>query len=163
MRLGQNLRHFRAAVGQTVDRVFTRDAGDSFVAGPGAAGLVTVPSGEPLLSEVRDRHQLVIPADPDALSELIREVGVDLLEVADRIRNERDGRTITITMEGYRLIAGCIAMSAESPRCCSTHPCPVCSLVACLLAEGLGTVIQVERCSPDAERQSVTAVFSFLP
>jgi len=137
--------------------------GDSFVAGPGAAGLVTVPSGEPLLLEVRERHQLVIPADPAALLDLIREVGVDLLEVADRIRNERDERTITVMMEGYRLIGGCLAISAESPRCCSTHPCPVCSLVACLLAEGLGTVIQVERCSPNAERQSVTAVFSLLP
>jgi hypothetical protein len=137
--------------------------GDSFVAGPSAAGLVTLPSGEPLFLELRKHHQLTLPSDPDALLDLIREVSVDLLEVADRVKNERGDRTITVTMEGYRLIGGCLALSTESPRCCSTQPCPVCSLVACLLAEGLGTVVQVERCSPDAERQSVTAVFSLLP
>jgi hypothetical protein len=138
-------------------------SGNSFVAGPDAAGLVTVPSGEPLFLELRKQHQLAIPPDPDALPDLIREVGVDLLEVADRVRTEQEERTVTVTMEGYRLIGGCMALATESPRCCSTHPCPVCSLIACLLAEGLGTVVQVERCSPDAGQQSVTAVFCLLP
>ena len=137
-------------------------SGDSFVAGPAAAGLVTVPSSEPLFLELRKHHQLVIPSDPDALLDLIREVSVDLLEVADRVSNERGERTITVTMEGYRLIGGCMTLSTESPRCCTMHPCPVCSLLACLLAEGLGTVVQVERCVPNADRQSVAAAFSLL-
>jgi hypothetical protein len=138
-------------------------SGDSFVAGPAAAGLVTIPSGEPLFIELQKHHQLTIPSDPDALMDLIREVGVDLLEVADRVRTGQEDRTITVTMEGYRLIGGCTALSRESPRCCSTHPCPVCSLIACLLARGLGTVVQVERCGPDTQQQSVTAVFESLP
>ena len=138
-------------------------SGNSFVAGPGAAGLLTVPSGELLLLEPRKHHQLAIPSDPDALSDLIREAGVDLLEVADRVRTERGERTFTVTMEGYRLIGGCMTLATESPRCCTTHPCPVCSLIACLLAEGLGTVVQVERCGPDAGQQSVTADFTLLP
>jgi hypothetical protein len=136
--------------------------GDSFRAGPDGAGLVTVPSGEPLFLELRERHHLVIPSDPEAVFDLVREVGVDLLEVADRVHTERGEGTITVTMEGYRLMNGCIALSAESPRCCSTHPCPVCSLVACLFAEGLGTVVQVERCSPDEQGRAVVAVFSLL-
>ena len=66
-------------------------------------------------------------------------------------------------MEGYRLIGGCMAVSAESQKCCTTNPCPVCSLFACLLAEGTGRVIQVERCSPDADEEMVTAVFTLMP
>ena len=138
-------------------------SGNSFVAGPGAAGLLTVPSGEPLLLELQKHHQLAIPSDPDALSDLIREAGVDLLEIADRVRTERGEHTVTVTMESYRLIGGCMALAMESPRCCTTHPCPVCSLIACLLAEGLGTVVQVERCGPDAGQRSVTADFTLLP
>ncbi|MCX6689157.1 MAG: hypothetical protein NTZ39_05660, partial [Methanoregula sp.] len=40
--------------------------------------------------------------------------------------------------------------------------CPVCSLFACLLAEGTGSVVQVERCTVHAENGSVIAVFSLL-
>jgi hypothetical protein len=136
---------------------------DSFMTGPGAAGLVTVPAGQPLFNEIQKRHQLVIPQDPEALPDLIKEVGVDLLEVADRVTTEKGDNTFTVTMEGYRLLDGCCAVSLESPKCCTANPCPVCSLVACLLAEGTGAVVQVERCSPDTDRRSVTAVFSLLP
>jgi hypothetical protein len=58
-------------------------------------------------------------------------------------------------------MAGCTALIAESPRCCSIHPCPVTSLMACLLAEGLGASVQVERCSPDG-KGSVTVICHLL-
>jgi hypothetical protein len=136
--------------------------GDSFVIVPGSAGLLVVPAAAPLLREIRERHQLVVPQDVTALSDVIREVGEDLLEVADRVTTDMGDTTITVTLEGYRLIAGCMAVQAESPRCCLVNPCPVCSLVACLLVQGTGSIVQVERCSPDAEHQSVTTVFSLV-
>jgi hypothetical protein len=54
-------------------------------------------------------------------------------------------------------------MNAESPKCCTTNPCPVCSLAACILAEGTGAVVQVERCTPDIKQKTVTAVYSLIP
>ena len=48
-------------------------------------GLVTIPSGEPLFL-APEAAPPAIPPVPDALPDLIREVGVDLLEVADRVR-----------------------------------------------------------------------------
>jgi hypothetical protein len=134
----------------------------SFIAGPGPAGLLTVPLGEPLHLELRKNHQLALPAHPEALPDLIREVCAEVLEVADTLRYEKGEDTITVTMEGYRLIGGCRVAAAESPRCCSTQPCPVCSLVACIIAENLGTPVQVERCTPDPEKPSVTAVYTLL-
>jgi hypothetical protein len=97
-----------------------------------------------------------------ALLEMIREVGEDVLEVADRVTAQQGSSTITVTLDGYRLIRGCMAVSAESPKCCTANPCPVCSLIACLLAEGLKETLLVEHCSADPDRQSVTAVFSRL-
>jgi len=137
--------------------------GDSFVAAPNASGLMTVPSGEPLYREIREQEHLVIPKELPDLAGLLSEVGEEVLEIADRVTTAPDGPVITVRMEGYRLIGGCMAVSAESPKCCTTNPCPVCSLLACLLAEGTGRVVQVERCSSDADEQAVTAVFTLLP
>jgi hypothetical protein len=137
--------------------------GDSFITTPGSAGLLVIPSAAPLLREIRERHLLVIPSDETMLPDMIREVGVDLLEIADRVTTDRSAATITVTLEGYRLISGCMAVQKESPRCCLVSPCPVCSLIACLLVEGTGNVLQLERCSPDENLQSVTMVFSPVP
>jgi len=137
--------------------------GASFATGPDTAGLLTVPSGMPLYHEIRTHEHLVIPSEIPQLMDLIKEVGVDVLEVADQVSAEADGSVITVTMQGYRLIGGCMAVAAESPKCCTTNPCPVCSLFACLLAEGTGTVVQLERCTPNPEDRSVTAVVTLLP
>jgi hypothetical protein len=136
---------------------------DSFVTGTDAAGLLVEPSCVPLLRLLREREHLVIPSDMTALQGLIRELGVEVLDVAEQVRSIYEGEIITVTMEEYRLIGGCRAMTLESPKCCTANPCPVCSLFATVFAEGTGKVIQVERCIPDPGHPNVTAVFSILP
>jgi hypothetical protein len=137
--------------------------GDSFVTPPGPAGLLTEPASRPLRDELRQRHQLVVPNDATVLPDLIREVGVELLEVADRVTADIGDTTISVRMDGYRLIAGCTAIRQESPRCCLVSPCPVCSLVACLIVESTGRTVQVEQCIAEEEENSVTMAFSFVP
>ncbi|MCX6689161.1 MAG: hypothetical protein NTZ39_05680 [Methanoregula sp.] len=134
----------------------------TFVSSPDNAGVLFVPSGGPLLREIREREHLVIPQEMAAIKELIREIGVDVLEVAERVFVTEDNEIITVTMEGYRLIGGCKEITRESPRCCTAIPCPVCSLFACLLAEGTGSIVEVERCTVHHENGSVDAVFSLL-
>ncbi len=136
---------------------------DSFVTGADAAGLLMEPSCAPLLRLLREREHLAIPSDMTALHSLVRELGVEVLEVAERVHSTHEGEIITVTLEEYRLISGCRAMTMESPKCCIANPCPVCSLFATVFAEGTGKVIQVERCAPDPKRPAVTAVFSVLP
>ena len=136
---------------------------DSFVTGTDAGGLLMEPSCAPLLRLLREREHLHIPSEMSALHGLIRELGVEVLEVAGRIRSTDEGGIISVTMEEYRLISGCRAMTYESPKCCTANPCPVCSLFATVFAEGTGKVIQLERCAPDPKQPVVSAVFSVLP
>ena len=97
-----------------------------------------------------------------ALHALVRELGVDILDLAEQIHSTQKEDIITVTMEEFRLINGCRAMTGESPRCCTANPCPVCSLFATVFAEGTGKVIQMESCAPDPKLAKVTAVFSVL-
>jgi hypothetical protein len=136
---------------------------DTFVATATAAGLLTQPSGYFLLRKIQDDDQLTIPSDIPAIADLLQEVSVEVMELADRLTVSENGSLITVTMVGYRLIPGCRAMAAESPKCCTTHPCPVSSLFACLIAEGTGRIVQMERCDVTGKEGSITGVYSLLP
>ncbi|MFA4859851.1 hypothetical protein [Methanoregula sp.] len=135
----------------------------SFVTGADTAGLQIIPSGDPLFREIRDLEQMIIPEDMPAIKDLIREVAVEVLEIAERVEVTDDGDIVSVTMKNYRLINGCREISRESPRCCTAVPCPVCSLFACILAEGSGKVVQLEHCSAEPATGSVKAVFTLLP
>jgi len=136
---------------------------ESFVTEATTAGLLVEPSCTPILTLLREREHLVIPSDMASLHALVHELGVDVLDVAATTASSHEGDVITVTMGEYRLIDCCRAMSQESPKCCTTGPCPVCSLYATVFAEGTGRVIQVDRCSPDKTKADVTAVFTILP
>lgn len=133
---------------------------DTFVATTSAAGLLTVPSGYHLLRKLEREAGLSLPGDIPAIGDLLREVAVEVMEVADRVTVTVDDGRLGVTMEEYRFVPGCRAMVAESPKCCTTSPCPVCSLYACILAEGTGKVVRVERCAPGPQAGSVVCVFS---
>jgi hypothetical protein len=136
---------------------------DTFIATATAAGLLTLPSGYHLLRKLVQEDQLAIPGDIPSIGDLLQEVAVEVMEVADRVTVSEDDQLITVTMEEYRFLPGCRAMVAESPKCCTTNPCPVCSLYACILAEGTGKVVRLERCSPGPGAGSVISVFSLQP
>lgn len=138
-------------------------AGDTFSYTPGSAGLQLEPSGAPLYAEIRNRQNMVIPRDLPALLSLVREIGEDVLEISDAVVTGTDGDMVSVTMKNYRLIEGCAAIHAESPKCCTTYPCPVCSLFATVLAEGQEKIVTMGRCTPNAKDRSVTAVFTVLP
>lgn len=136
---------------------------DSFVTGPDNAGLLTIPLGYPLLDEIKAREHLVIPTEISAFHDFIREVSEEILEIADHATVTTQEDTLTIRLERYLLVNGCRLISAESPRCCTTNPCPVCSLFACLVAEGTGRIVKVDRCDVNVKDGSITAVYSLLP
>jgi hypothetical protein len=135
---------------------------DSFVTGTDTAGLLIEPSCAPLIHLLRQRDHLVIPPEMTELHRLVQELGVDVLDVAGRVRSTHEDDVITIILEDYRLISGCTALSQESTRCCIANPCPVCSLFATVFAEGTGKIIRLERCAPDTASHRVNAVFSIL-
>lgn len=133
---------------------------DSFpLSGP--AGMVTIPSCYPLL-----RDQVITPPEKenrDEVIRLLRETLIGLFDFASALSTDWQDHTITVTMHKYRFSAGCQIIARESPRCCSMHPCPACSLCGALLAQSMDMVISLDRCSPGTDPEEITAVFTLLP
>jgi hypothetical protein len=138
-------------------------SGDTFVYVPGSAGMQLEPSGAPLYAEIQNRQNLVVPPDIPSLLSLIREIGEDVLEISDSVTADADGDTVTVALRNYHLIEGCVAIHAESPKCCTMYPCPVCSLFATVICEGQEKIVTVDRCTPNVKERSVTTVFRILP
>jgi hypothetical protein len=128
-----------------------------------AAGLVTIPSGNPLIQELRKRNALVIPENEEQLAQLIRETAREIFEFAPRVSASWNKDRITIIFHHYRFIAGCQYMAQESPGCCTRNPCPACSLCGVLIAEGRNKVVSLEECSVSASKQDVIIIYSIMP
>lgn len=122
------------------------DTENTWISEADETGILLPPAGTILMEELKARYHLIIPDTEIELFACIREVGEDLLEIADKIEATRTGDTIVITLFNYQLIDGCHRIGEESPACCTMNPCPVCSLFAMILAEGGKRPISVERC-----------------
>jgi hypothetical protein len=135
--------------------------GDSFLV-TGSGGVLVPPACTPLLLDLEDRCNLTAPADPAAVEALFKELATEVLGCADAVTIVSRDKLVTVTLTGYRFIHGCREIARESPRCCITCPCPVCSLFGVLLARGKDTPVEVRRCEPAEKGDEVTAIFSYL-
>jgi hypothetical protein len=129
----------------------------------GPAGLVTPPSCNLLIEDLRKNHALVIPDTKEELTDLIRETIEDFFKFAPRVSVQWEGKKVTITFHEYPYIDGCKVIAQKSPQCCAMSPCQVCSLCGALIAEGLDTVVSLYHCSVSSSSKDITAVFSLLP
>jgi hypothetical protein len=129
----------------------------------GPAGLVTTPSCDLLIEDLRKRYALVIPDNEEKLSLLLRETIEDILKSAPRVSSCWNGSVFTITFHNYLYIDGCKIIAQKSQECCAMSPCPVCSLCGALIAEGLDTVVKLEGCSISSSSRDIAAVFSIVP
>ncbi len=137
-------------------------SGDSFPQS-GPPGLITVPSCDPLLRDLKKRNTLPKTDNKEELSRLLRETISGIFEFAPDISSQWQEKTLTITFLRYRFIDSCQLIARESPRCCSIHPCAACSLCGALIAENMDTAVTLDQCTPDLSSGTVTAVFSLLP
>jgi hypothetical protein len=129
----------------------------------GPPGLVTIPSSELLIQDLKKKNALVIPDNEENITQLLRETIEDVLKLAPRVSARWSGSTVTITFHDYPSIYGCNVIARSSTDYCSMNPCPVCSLCGALIAEGRDKVVTLDRCSPGPSSKDVTAVFSIVP
>ena len=134
----------------------------SFLTEPESPGILFIPAAQPLLEHLERKGALHIPSDEAELVAGIREVCTDVLELVDNVEIARDGDTLIMTVRGYRLYPGCRMIAAESPKCCTMHPCGICSLTACLLARGLSRPWQVSHIRFDDVKSGFSVVFREL-
>ncbi len=133
---------------------------NSFIIGTQADGVQIIPTGEPLLRWLEEKNALTLPPNDNDLFTAIREVCEDTLEVAEHVEVDRTGRTIAVTLSGFRLVPGCIAVRSASPKCCTMVGCPVCSLIACMLAKGSGGACTITQTFLDPKRRSMRLIIA---
>jgi hypothetical protein len=136
-------------------------AGGSFPEA-GQKGLVTVPTGDPLVQDLRKRNRLVIPDTEERLTQLIRETAGEIYELASRVTVRWNGNRISVTLHQYRFIDGCKLIAQASGSCCTKNPCPVCSLFGALITESTNKVITLEQCSVSPSHQDILFVWSVV-
>ncbi|PKL61205.1 MAG: hypothetical protein CVV31_12570 [Methanomicrobiales archaeon HGW-Methanomicrobiales-2] len=124
----------------------------SYITRDGECAVRIVPACTPLLARLREKHALEVPTEDEGLLACIVEVCDDLLEVAQKTEAVRDGENIVVTLTGYRLISGCETVRAASPKCCTMVGCPVCSLLAAIVALGKNVPTTIEHVSVDEKR-----------
>jgi hypothetical protein len=134
----------------------------SFIIEENGGGVQLQPTGWLLYERLVRDHALVIPEGVDGLCTAIREVGEDVLCLADRIVAAPEGDGIVVQISGYRLYEGCRAVHAVSPKCCTMIGCPVCNLFACMAVAGLHRGCTLEHVSIDDHEQSVKLVLRIL-
>lgn len=108
---------------------------------------ITIPSGDLLIQELSARNAMAIPNKSEELTVLLKETIGDIFNFASRISTEWNRNRVTITLYDYQFIESCKILAQTSPQCCRKYPCPVCSLCGILIAEGMDTIIILERCS----------------
>ncbi len=136
--------------------------GSVFISGEECSGLLLPPVCLPLLHELKRSFQLTIPDSKEELSILIKEIVVDVLEVAGDLEVSWSGNGVHIRMDGFRLYRGCRQVSEESPACCTLSPCVICSLFATCISEGMERPVQVDRCVPEKSTGMVDIIYTVL-
>jgi hypothetical protein len=129
----------------------------SYVTEEGRCAVRIAPACAPLLAQLREKHALEVPEEDEALLACIVEVCDDLLEVA-KTSAVKDGENIVVTLADYRLLPGCRAVRAASPKCCTMVGCPVCSLLATLAALGTGRPTKIEHAGVDEKRKTLRVI-----
>jgi len=129
----------------------------------GPPGLVTTPSSDLLIQDLKKKNALVIPENEENITQLLRETIEDVLKLAPRVSARWSGSTVTLTFHDYPSIYGCKVIARSSPEYCAMNPCPMCSLCGALIAEGKDKVVTLDQCSPGPSSKDATAVFSLVP
>lgn len=118
--------------------------GGGFACHDGSTGTLSRPLAAPILEDLRRDDALVLPSEYGLLAGAIREVCEDLLSVADRVEIRRDGDVVLVRLHNYLLFPGCASLREVSPEFCTLSPCSICSLIACMMAEGLACEVSLD-------------------
>lgn len=111
----------------------------------GQAGTLAPPLAAPLLDSLKRENGLSLPAEESLLMGAIREVCEDLISVADRVDATSEGGVATIHLHNYLLYSGCVSRREASPESCTLCPCSICSLIGCMIAEGLACEVSLHQ------------------
>jgi uncharacterized membrane protein YidH (DUF202 family) len=135
-------RVFITVSGDVFQATVPRDPGLVFVTpGAGSPGILLEPPGHGLLAYARE---IGAAFTDEGLENEIKDALENSLELASGVTVKREQDTISVTMSDLANAGLCEAIRKDSPRTCTQTGCPVCSFVACMIAEGTGRMVRIE-------------------
>jgi hypothetical protein len=141
-----------------VNIVLPRAPGGIFVMPDGGAkGVLVEPPGYGLLALAREAGATFTD---EGLENEIRDALENSMELAGSVSVKREGDTVLVSMGDLADAGMCAVVRKESPRICTQTGCPVCSFVACMIAEGTGRTVRIE--NVDVRSKAVNATFRLL-
>ncbi len=120
----------------------------------GSVGTLHPPLAAPILDDLKRDNDLILPHEYSRLTGAIREVCEDLLSVVDRVEVRREGDTVTFDLHNYLFLPTCISRREASSTSCMLCPCSICSLIACMISEGLGCEVNLSQVVLDETARS---------
>ncbi|MHC1625307.1 MAG: hypothetical protein ACXQS2_04845, partial [Methermicoccaceae archaeon] len=87
----------------------------------------------------------------DAGFNLIREIMIDVFEMANAVDSRWDGVEATIRLHSTYLPTLCESLHSKIPFLCSTVGCPICSLAMVVLSESTGAPFTKHKCTRSKE------------
>lgn len=80
----------------------------------------------------------------EGLENEIKDVLENGLELASKVSVRRENGKVLVSVEGLAMERMCASIRKEDEGICSRTCCPVCSFIACMIAEGTGSKVRVE-------------------
>lgn len=104
-------------------------------------GIMLTPPGRGLLAYA---HSIGASFTEEGLENEIKDVLENGLEIASRVTVRRNGKQVSVEIKGLACQSLCDAVRREDEGICARTCCPICSFIACMVAEGLDKKVLVE-------------------
>jgi len=127
----------------------------------GSMGALSSPLASPIIEDLKRDNDLILPSEYNLLMRAICEVCEDVLSIANRVEIRREGDVVTFDLHNYLLRPGCASLREASPGLCVLCPCSICSLIACMIAEGLKCEISLDKVTQDDTGQTPIMSISY--
>lgn len=115
------------------------DLSDTFVVKEDWSGAVYPAASSKLLAKLEKEDKLSVPIMNFELLEVcLNEIFCDSLGVAKKVTATRNDKSVSVTLLGFAPVKMCAAVQKTSPKCCTMRGCPICSLVAAVIAKSEG-------------------------
>jgi hypothetical protein len=112
--------------------------GDSCFSLSPPRGMNLTPSGYLLFSELQQKYDWSPVDDVNQLKIGLKEVSEDIYQFARQADITYNDGMFIIVLHNFRYIDCCNKIrSLAAPVCCRINPCPVCSMLACMVSESL--------------------------
>lgn len=125
--------------------------------GFGEKDIFIVPPGYGLMEHAR---RLGATFTDEGLEDEIRDVLANVFELAGPVKVDRKQDSISVELHGVASHALCKSLRKKDPGICSRLGCPLCSFVACAVAEGTGRRVTLDQAS--ARGKTIRLTFSLV-